>query len=146
MNNPTGNTLPDWLRGNENVRGLRNNNPLNLVHSDNKWQGMAKEQNDNRFVSFTSLEFGIRAAMVNIRTYIVKYRTQTPRTIINKWCPDETAPAYVRVVCTKANLRPDEPLRFTQKNIICRLVWAMAFVECGVEIPFNYFERAYALT
>ncbi len=48
---------------NNNIpRGIRNNNPLNIEHSQSKWQGMAVEQTDKRFVQFKSMTWGIRAA------------------------------------------------------------------------------------
>ena len=36
------------------TRGIRNNNPLNIRHSKDKWQGIAITQTDKSFVQFQS--------------------------------------------------------------------------------------------
>ena len=43
-------------------RGLRNNNPLNIRHSADKWEGTRIVQTDKSFVQFTSMAYGYRAA------------------------------------------------------------------------------------
>ena len=44
------------------TRGLRNNNPLNIRHSKDKWQGTATTQTDTAFVQLKSMAYGYRAA------------------------------------------------------------------------------------
>ena len=44
-------------------RGIRNNNPLNIRRSKDKWKGMRAVQSDAQFVQFESLEWGWRAAL-----------------------------------------------------------------------------------
>ena len=43
-------------------RGLRNNNPLNIRCSADRWQGMATTQTDKSFVQFETMGYGYRAA------------------------------------------------------------------------------------
>jgi hypothetical protein len=43
-------------------RGIRNNNPLNIRRSKDKWKGMRAVHSDAQFVQFESLEWGWRAA------------------------------------------------------------------------------------
>jgi hypothetical protein len=43
-------------------RGIRNNNPLNIRHSADQWQGACEEQKDKSFVQFKSMAYGYRAA------------------------------------------------------------------------------------
>ena len=38
-------------------RGLRNNNPLNIRHSADRWRGVRKEQTDPSFVQFESMAY-----------------------------------------------------------------------------------------
>ena len=59
------------------TRGIRNNNPLNIRHSTNKWQGMAPSQSDRAFVQFTARKYGYRAAFVLIRNYIGLHHANT---------------------------------------------------------------------
>ena len=52
------------------ARGLRNNNPLNIVKSENiNWQGEVKPSTDPNFAQFETLEYGLRAAFKLLRTY-----------------------------------------------------------------------------
>lgn len=128
-------------------RGLRNNNPLNIVKG-NTWLGEKPEQKDPRFEEFESLEMGLRAGFIIIRNYIKKRPSlNTPQLIISRWAPpsENRTGWYIDTVCQKALLKYNEPLKFTDKNKICRLVWAMCFVECGGEVSFGRIENAYEM-
>ena len=50
-------------------RGLRNNNPLNIRHSGEKFQGEIKGK-DKSFKTFSSLPYGYRASFVILGTYL----------------------------------------------------------------------------
>lgn len=129
-------------------RGLRNNNPLNIRISSTPWQGKVANNTDGQFEQFTSLELGIRAALVNIRTYIRRDRLDNVQLIISRWAPSSdgnNVKAYIEVVCQRAQLKPTERLSYNDKNKLCRLVWAMAYVECGQEVSFGRVENAWAL-
>ena len=129
-------------------RGLRNNNPLNIRISGTPWQGKVSPNTDGAFEQFTCLEFGVRAALVNIRTYIKRDRINTVQAIISRWAPGSdgnNVKAYVEVVCNHSGLTATERLQYNDKNKLCRLVWAMAFVECGQDISFGRVENAWAL-
>lgn len=132
-------------------RGIRNNNPLNIIKSNVEWEGKIPVEcnTDGTFEQFKSLDLGIRAAVQNLLAHIRRDRRQRIRTTVRdeifRWCPDNTAPGYTAFVCKKANLEPNEILDDTNKNQICRLLWAMSHFENGYELPFNYFERQYDL-
>ena len=129
------------------ARGVRNNNPLNIERGQ-PWQGLRPEQTDKRFAQFTSLEYGFRAALVVIRTYLTKRPpVNTPRAIINRWAPpsENNTEKYINFVCERAQLDADTRLRWADKNKLCRLVWAMAQYECGQEFSFGRIENAYAM-
>lgn len=60
-------------RGKKNLpRGIRNNNPGNLVHTKDQWQGKAAEQPDAKFVTFTDITYGIRACAHDLKADILK--------------------------------------------------------------------------
>lgn len=131
-------------------RGLRNNNPLNIRISSTPWQGKldAAHNTDGVFEQFTSMELGLRAALVNIRTYIKRDRLDTIQAIIARWAPAKDGndvKEYVQIVCERAQISSAQRLSYNDKNKLCRLVWAMAFVECGLEISFGRVENAWAL-
>ncbi len=59
-------------------RGIRNNNPLNIRRSKDKWKGLRAVQADAQFCQFETLEYGWRAAFYLLtRTYYHKYRLST---------------------------------------------------------------------
>ena len=94
-------------------RGIRNNNPLNIRRSKDKWKGMAQVQTDSAFVQFESLEWGWRAAFYLLtRTYYHKYRLFTIRAIIQKWAPpnENNTRAYIDNVSRLTGIGPDEPI------------------------------------
>ena len=94
-------------------RGIRNNNPLNIRRSKDKWKGMKAQQSDAAFVQFESMEYGWRAAFwLLTRTYYHTYRLYTIRTIVQKWAPplENNTIAYINQVSRLTGLHPDEPL------------------------------------
>lgn len=129
-------------------RGIRNCNPLNIRKSNVAWQGKLVESSDPYFEQFRSIEWGIRAAMVNIRTYIKRDHIDTIQGIITKWAPSSdgnNTQAYINTVCKKTQLPANKRIKVNDKNLICMLVWAMIQVECGEEIGMGKIENAWAL-
>lgn len=129
-------------------RGLRNNNPLNIRISGIAWRGKRplSENTDGSFEQFDTLTNGIRAALINIRTYIRKYKINTPQTIIQRWAPasdGNDTEAYVAKVCKLTGYAPGEVISGYNQYQLCRLAWAMACVECGTQLSFIDFNRAY---
>lgn len=131
-------------------RGLRNNNPLNIRISGTNWLGkLPLEKNtDGSFEQFDTIIHGIRAAMINVRTYINKYHCNTPQTIIHRWAPpsdgNNTA-RYVDVACQLACIPKGRIISPRNRSEFCRLLWAMACVECGQTLDLELFHAAYAL-
>lgn len=122
-----------------NVRGYRNNNPLNIRLSSNKWQGEVVPSGDKSFCQFKTMAYGFRAAMVNIRSYITKHNCNTLQEIINRWAPwsDGNNPVgYANKVMKRwSDTFPDGDVVIDYKNQeqMTRLVYAMAIVENGSE-------------
>lgn len=128
-------------------RGIRNNNPLNLIISDNHWLGKVTENTDGHFEQFTSMLYGCRAAIINARTIIKRNKNCSVQDLISVWAPanENNTERYIEVVCTKGNFNRFERLDRSSKNQICRLLWAMAYVENGCDISFQYFENAWSI-
>ena len=94
-------------------RGIRNNNPLNICRSRDKWKGLKAEQTDAAFCQFETMEYGWRAAFWQLtRTYYHKYRLFTIRSIIQKWAPphENNTQAYIDNVSRLTGIPPDEPI------------------------------------
>lgn len=133
-------------------RGLRNNNPLNIRISATNWKGKMVPSQDKAFEQFRDIYFGIRAGFCIMRTYINKYRLSTVAQVIARWAPEceNNTSAYVRSVLNRSNISATERLQFNNKNQMCRLLWAMALVECGMKysdtsLRFALFEQAYEM-
>ena len=127
------------------TRGLRNNNPLNIRHSKDKWQGTATTQTDRSFVQFESMAYGYRAAWKTLDTYCLRFRRKRQpynvRNIIARWAPpsENDTDAYVRAVVKLSGLggnenipRPHRYRNFERLEKTARLIAAMTCVECGI--------------
>lgn len=128
-------------------RGIRNNNPLN-IRKGNNWQGERHPQTDTTFEEFTSIEMGLRAGFIILRSYLSKRPPiNTISRIISRWAPtsENNTAAYIREVSRRSGINPDIAIKFTDKNLLCRIVQAMCWVECGQEVGFGRIENAYEL-
>lgn len=119
-------------------RGIRNNNPLNLRHGKGRFycEIPLARCNDSKFRQFESMEWGLRAAFVTLRTYAKKYHVRRVRHIVQRWAPpnENKTSANIEKVCQLTGFTPDRVIDWSDEDG-ARLVWAMAKVECGVEIP-----------
>ena len=70
------------------TRGMRNNNPMNIIGGPNRWQGMKGRQEDRNFVQFTTMTYGVRAAMILLTKYHRDYNLKTVPEIVHRWAPD----------------------------------------------------------
>ncbi len=120
-------------------RGLRNNNPLNIRHSSDKWQGRAKMQTDPAFVQFVSMAYGYRAAFVLLRTYRQKYGYNTLRKIIGRWAPpnENDTERYLQNVARWSGIDPDKPIAGHDANTYIAIVSAMSRMESPLPAPPN---------
>ena len=116
-----------------NIRGIRNNNPTNLRHSGDKWQGMSPTQTDSGFVQFETPFYGIRAGVKNIKSYMGR-GLNTVTKIISTWAPasENNTSAYINAVCKALNVSPNTPLS-NDKSTLLALVSAIIKHECGVK-------------
>ena len=82
------------FRNNSNItaRGLRNNNPGNIIKTSISWQGKVSGS-DSRFETFDSVENGLRAVALNLMTYWTS-GTKTPMAIAKRWSPDGNEVQY----------------------------------------------------
>lgn len=127
-------------------RGLRNNNPLN-IRIGNTWLGEREHPTDNEFEEFVSLAYGLRAAFIILRRYIRRYNLNTVRLIVERWAPrnENETEKYIQFVCKDTGLMPDTTIRYANEKTMCKLVGAMAFVECGQRIEQDEIIKGYSL-
>ena len=128
-------------------RGIRNNNPLNIRRSKDKWVGMRKVQTDKGFVQFTRRVYGYRAAFVLLRNYIGKGR-DTIGKIIAKWAPSSDGndtQSYIRYVSTTTGIDASHALKFEDKDDLVEIVRSMAHMESGIIEDRAIIEKAYEM-
>lgn len=114
-------------------RGIRNNNPGNIRKSSDHWQGLADEQKDSAFFTFTTPEYGIRAMTKIIKRYVNEMGLFSIRKIINRWAPpsENNTSAYVKQVSAAVGLDPDLP--FTLEKDLQAIITAMIKHENGIQ-------------
>jgi len=88
------------------TRGVLNHNPGNLRRSPDKWQGLAKEQDDAEFFQFQSAVWGIRALARTLITYQDRHGLKDIDGIIRRWAPptENDTESYIRSVCKKTKI------------------------------------------
>jgi hypothetical protein len=115
-------------------RGIRNNNPGNLVITRIPWKGKVPraKNTDGKFEQFVAMEYGLRAMMMDVRGDIVKDGKNTIRTLITEYAPkwENNTLAYINVVAKKVNLKPDQIIP-VDKNTMTRLIEAIITHENG---------------
>ena len=116
-------------------RGLRNNNPLNIRISTDKFVGEVRPSQDKAFKQFDTMAHGYRAAFKVLRTYINNYKCDTIRKIISRFAPsnENHTENYIKVVSERSGITADEPILADNREMMIRIVAAMSFVENGLE-------------
>ena len=140
------------------TRGMRNNNPLNIRHSADRWQGASAEQQDKSFVQFESMAYGYLAAWKVLDSYCLHFRRirkpYTLSNIIRRWAPpsENDTDAYIRSVVLLSGLGGQEsiprPLRGICLEKTARLIAAMTCVENGIgmkDVPMDAIWQGYDL-
>lgn len=127
-------------------RGIRNNNPLN-IRIGNTWLGERNNPTDPAFEEFVSIEYGLRAAFCILRRYIRRYKKDTIPAIVSTWAPasENNTKRYIDIVCQRSGISPTLQIRFEDETTMCKLVEAMAFVECGQPIDGKKIEKGYSM-
>ena len=123
-------------------RGIRNNNPLNIRRSADRWDGARTEQTDQSFVQFVNMAYGYRAAWKVLESYWKHFRKNrspfTVASIIHRWAPpgENDTSNYVRTVLSLTSLGGKENLPRPFAGIaidkLVRLLAAMTTMECGI--------------
>ena len=112
-------------------RGYRNNNPLNIRHSVDGFQGEIKG-NDPLFKTFSSMAYGYRAAFVTLGTYLSRGWNTIER-IISRWAPpsENDTEKYIDDVEKRSGVPRNKILTVSDGADYILIVAAMSFVENG---------------
>lgn len=128
-------------------RGYRNNNPLNIRRNGIRWKGLRQAQSDSEFFQFQEMVYGYRAAIKILRTYQRRYKLYSLREMIGRWAPpfENDTEAYVQTVANRAKVSADKPVNMTNKDVVLRIIEAMAYVENGSAGNFCEISNGYDL-
>ncbi|MBT0511533.1 hypothetical protein ISO42_05575 [Morganella morganii subsp. morganii] len=143
-NKPTLNSkVPDnWVQDeqyNPNRRGLRNNNPGNLIAAPNSTG--YDYGNDHRYVKFGSSRDGI-AAMSRQLMLDAEDGLNTFDGLLRKYAPAEAknnTQGYIDRVSKGTGFGPHEPLDMHDPNVLAKVIPHMIKVE-NIEQPYSYRE------
>jgi len=125
-------------------RSIRNNNPLNIRRTADRWRGLASEQTDSQFFQFQTMAWGWRAAFIILtRTYYFKYHLGSIRKIIGRWAPpsENKTNDYVARVSLLTHIDADhqlDPPSIAPTDWM-KIATAMAIVEAGSQQSLDYF-------
>jgi hypothetical protein len=112
-------------------RGVRNNNPGNIVKTSDSWEGEISGA-DAKFKSFTTPEHGIAAIGKNLLAYADK-GVNTVNGIINRWAPpsENDTDAYVTAAARELHVSPDAKLDLKDPAVLTSLTRAIIRHENG---------------
>lgn len=122
-------------------RGLRNNNPLNIRRSTDKWLGLSPTQRDPAFFQFVDLVYGYRAAGKLLQNYQRLHKLYNLNGLIARWAPakENNTKAYVarvaRELSTYAGKMIDGETHLDlihDKELLRKTIIAMHIVENGL--------------
>ena len=84
------------------ARGIRNNNPGNLIITNIAWQGKVMPSQDPKFETFQSIEWGLRALVRDLITKINRYNGSI-RDIMYQYAPpsENRTQNYIDIVQNK---------------------------------------------
>ena len=152
-NNQLPSNFQNWNGGNNYLsnapRGIRNNNPGNLIYTNIKWNGkLPKEQNkDRRFEMFIAPVYGVRAMIKDLKNDMENKGKVTVPALIEEYAPrfENNTDAYINTVCRDLKVNKTSKLLPT-KNTLRLLVLSIAKVENGGNYVNNeLFEQAYSM-
>lgn len=114
------------------VRGLRNNNPGNLIHTSIPWQGKLQNSTDSRFEQFLTLGFGIRAMLKDL-IHDINSGENTITKLIHQYAPpsENNTSAYIESVSMSTGIAPNAVLKKIDANFLQRIARAIFKVELG---------------
>jgi len=121
------------------TRGIRNNNPANLVKSNIPWNGKVKECSDSRFECFSSPYYGLRAMYKTIYSYYYKHNKKSIREIIHRWSPpnENDTNLLIRRVARATNWDGNRTIPVDDIHFIYALGRALIINENSVD-PYTY--------
>ena len=115
------------------TRGLKNNNPGNIVLDGRVWLGEVVPSSDKRFKQFKTRAYGYRAIFVHLATYIRK-GYNTIEKIITRWAPafENRTASYIAHVAAIVGIPKDQIISVSDHVVLIEITKAISKIENGV--------------
>lgn len=131
-----GSQIKSFLGRADLPRGIRNNNPGNLVRTNIPWQGKVPHVNstDNHFEQFEEFRWGVRAMIKDLQNDIGKGLT-TISALIYEYAPpfENNTEGYISTLSNLSGIGPNEIIT-GNKATMKKLVPAISRIENGVDM------------
>lgn len=129
-------------------RGIRNNNPGNLVKTSIPWKGKVplSQNTDSRFEQFKAFWYGVRAMIKDISGDINKDGQNTIRKLITTYAPpsENHTETYIEYIANQTGWSPDRIIDSGNVDDMYKLVKAISKYENGKDvITREVFDYAY---
>ena len=122
--------LATHVAGRPGTLAYRNRNPCNVKHlGRQKWRGEIGRDRLGHCI-FSDIQYGLRAAVLTLRSYQTRHGIKTLDGIIDRFCGGN--PDYVAFLSRKLGLRHDEEFKIIPR--IPELVRWMSVYESGREV------------
>lgn len=129
-------------------RGIRNNNPGNIIQSKSSWHGkLPKRLNkDRKFEMFIAPEYGVRAMIKLLYNYINKGHN-TVEKIVRRYAPsfENNTSSYIQKVCNNLKVKPNTKLRASKKTLHLLVISISKIENNGNYISPQLFNKAYSM-
>ena len=128
-------------------RGLKNNNPGNIITSGSPYKGEVIPSQDNRFRQFIAIEWGYRALFHLLRRYITVHNRNTITKIISAWAPstENNTQNYINNVATWTGINANHILTFADLDKIKKIASAISRMENGIAANIEDVNKGLAL-
>lgn len=116
-------------------RGIRNNNPLNIRHNADLFQGEIRPGTDAAFKQFETAAYGYRAAFTMLGTYLARGKN-TIEKILDSWAPafENNTAGYIDNVERLSLVKRDKILTASSGEDYVKIVIAMSRIENGLDV------------
>ncbi|UAB72394.1 structural protein [Vibrio sp. SCSIO 43132] len=114
------------------VRGVRNNNPLN-IRIGNNWQGEAAIPRDKAFETFKHHKYGFRAGAKLLRNYQRLYHLYSLEQIIHRFAPpnENDTKNYAGFVAKRLGVSVHDHIDLFDDETLAKVMHAMSIMEVG---------------
>lgn len=131
-------------------RGVRNNNPGNIIKTSIPWKGKEECTNgEEKFECFRNPSYGIRAIYKNIVAYQTKYRIREVGSIIQRWTsgdPNHIQGRYATFVASDCGSSYNQSGLSWRSWNICLVRRIIRFENGYNPYSLDYLERVYDST